>query len=125
MPLTFSLKMSEAETKAKEAIGKLEAAAHKFSAGKIPEWICRTSAIFNDKEATPKELAKSAHGVSSFLCRGEWDRLFVERGDLSYRDLALIELAMLEYCETLELDPDTRMGVEIIISRLRHRLATR
>ena len=116
--------MAEAATKAKKAIGRLVTAAQKFSAGTIPEWVSRTAGVFQDKESTPKEVVQSAHSVSAFLCRGEWDRQFVERGGLTHRDLALIELAMLEYCETLELDTETRMGVEIVLGRLRHRLET-
>ena len=119
---TFSPKMSAAKTQAIEALSKLAAAAQRLPAGTIPEWISRVESVVRADDPDPKKVSSEVQSVRTFLCRGEWDQLLVEKGRLPYLDIFLIPIALLEYCETLNLDAETRMGVEIQLGRDRHAL---
>jgi len=104
------------------AMSRMITAARKFPSGKVPDWMNDADAVIKNDNPDPAQLAKKVQTVMISLCRGEWDRSLVEIGNLAYLDIFRVPIVLLEYCETLNLDPNLRRSIESHLIRERRAL---
>ena len=95
-----------------EAMARMLTAARNIPSGKLPDWMTQAENVIRSNDSSPDQVRKETQLVMTRLCRGEWERPLVELGCLAYLDIFLIPIALLEYCEILDLDPDDRRIVE-------------
>ena len=100
-----------------EAMAKMVTAARNLPSGRPPDWMTQAESVIRSNASNPDQVRKATQLVMTSLCRGEWDRSLVELGGLAYLDIFRIPIALLEYCNALELDPDDRRIVEAQLTK--------
>jgi hypothetical protein len=100
------------------ALASLIEAARQSNSTYVADWIERAKQTIESPHSTADEKLNEAIGVSGGLSRGEWDRLLVDSGGLSYFSTFEVPIAVYQYCATLELESSRLEFVREQIERL-------